>query len=334
MALITSLPLLGGILNPVTTPLTSVVVDTLDSVNNVVQTSAGVLVTPTATDSGQKVALVTGTNGDDYILGSPNDDTIGGGQGADMIDAGAGHDYVYGGIGNDTIAGSDGNDHLYGNTDDAGDDGADRIDGGSGNDYVQGNAGADLLTGGSGNDRINGGRDNDTIFGDDGADTANGNRGDDQIAGGFGNDTLRGGQDNDRIDGGADNDHLYGDRGYDTITGGSGADVFHFAGGDAPVLSLTGLLGGNETVTDFTDGEDRFALDFVVRETIDGGVQATVAGALSVVQQLLVGQSSTVATVQVGADTYLFYNSEGLVAGNMIQLQNVDSQDISTADFV
>jgi serralysin len=333
MGLLTSIPVIGNVLNPVTSIVTPLAIDLVEPLSGALQVSSGVNVAPANDPSANIDATAVGTDGEDSIVGSTGDDRIEGRAGNDAIASGPGNDYVYGGSGNDTIMGGDGNDHLYGGDGTTAADGADRIEAGDGKDYIQGNAGTDLLFGGSGNDRILGGRDNDTISGDDGWDAVNGNLGDDSISGGFGNDTLRGGQGNDIIDGGADSDHLYGDLGYDTLTGGSGTDVFHFKAGDSPTVSVANLLGGNETITDFTDGEDKLSFDFIVRDVVNGGVQSTLAGALATVQQVLNGQSDSVATVQVGADTYLFYNSSGALAGNMIELQNVNANSISIDDF-
>ena len=94
-----------------------------------------------------------------------------------------------------------------------------------------------------GNDRPNeldGTSRDDEIRGRGGADTLLGRGGDDRLRGDEGNDTL---------EGGAGDDRLRGDKGDDLLTGGDGRDRFIF-----------NREGGDDTVTDFTDGEDR--LDF------------------------------------------------------------------------
>ena len=72
--------------------------------------------------------------------------------------------------------------------------------------------------------------------------------GNDSIEGGAGNDTLLGEEGNDIIQGGADDDWLY---------GGSGNDTFVFEAGH-----------GNDTIQDFTDGED--LIDLSAFNDIDG----------------------------------------------------------------
>ncbi|MFT3986247.1 calcium-binding protein [Aestuariivirga sp.] len=69
------------------------------------------------------------------------------------------------------------------------------------------------------------------------------------IDGGIGNDLLIGGLGDDTLLGGAGNDRLNGGVGDDTLTGSQGVDQFIFQSG-----------GGNDTVTDFTNGPDNINL--------------------------------------------------------------------------
>jgi Ca2+-binding RTX toxin-like protein len=87
-----------------------------------------------------------------------------------------------------------------------------------------------MLDGGTGNDWLDAGAGNDRLTGGDGNDT---------LTGGPGADTLDGGAGNDRLDGGAGNDILL---------GGAGSDVFVFNG-------------GQDTIQDFTNGQDRIWLE-------------------------------------------------------------------------
>lgn len=97
---------------------------------------------------------------------------------------------------------------------------------------------SDFLTGSAGNDKIFG-------LGNSQLSTL---VIDDTLRGGQGNDTLHGGQGNDILLGRQGDDHLYGDAGDDILIGGAGNDNFY--------LTLT----GEDTIKDFTLGEDRLGL--------------------------------------------------------------------------
>lgn len=100
---------------------------------------------------------ITGTSGDDQLIGTPRSDTIHGLGGNDyIVGGGKGADHIYGDAGNDEIYGGSGNDV---------------IDGGAGADTIDGGAGADVITGGLGNDTIIYHDGLDTIDGGDGTDT-------------------------------------------------------------------------------------------------------------------------------------------------------------------
>lgn len=105
-----------------------------------------------------------------------------------------------------------------------------------GNDYFVGEAGGDALYGYDGDDTLLGGAGNDFLYGGAGNDTLNGGAGNDTLVGHLGDDRLYGGAGNDRLAGGAGDDRLW---------GGGGSDGFVFWGAN-----------GNDTVVDFTDGED------------------------------------------------------------------------------
>ena len=89
----------------------------------------------------------------------------------------------------------------------------------------------------------------DTADGRGGDDWLWGNEGDDRLDGGEGDDVLFGDEGDDVLDGGAGNDTLAGGEGADRLTGGAGADVFVYGAGQ-----------GNDTIVDFTDGEDAIDL--------------------------------------------------------------------------
>jgi Ca2+-binding RTX toxin-like protein len=131
-----------------------------------------------AAATGGVVAIRTGGEGDDFLLGTGGQDLLHGKEGDDRIVAGAGNDQLWGGEGADTMSGGDGADTMYGG---AGDD---VVVGGSGDDRMQGEAGNDTLTGGFGSDVMNGGEGDDVYVWSPGD-------GSDVIRDGTGIDTLR-----------------------------------------------------------------------------------------------------------------------------------------------
>jgi serralysin len=300
--------------------------------------------------------------GNDSITGSEASDTIWGGTGNDTIVSASAPadddgnvndaDYLNGGAGSDSIFGSDGNEHIWGNesTSVAGSaDGADYIDAGAGKDYVNGNAGNDIIYGGDDNDRLYGGAGDDSVDGGDGLDYIQGNKGDDYLLGFDGDDTIRGGADDDFLNGGADNDVLMGDAGddflvggdgYDVLTGGAGEDVFAFSYNGPNESSIDGIPDGEtDVITDFTQGDDIIALGFTVDAIL---LNPTVVNDLQTAFFAANGLLSTtdsdgpeVAAIQVGADTYLFYDADGGTgnADSVIKLTGITAADLETDDF-
>ncbi|ARR57052.1 hemolysin-type calcium-binding protein [Rhizorhabdus wittichii DC-6] len=313
----------------------------------------------TITVSASGSNIVSGGGGDDTVtITGAGTNTIAGDGGNDTLNATAATkaQIILGGDGADTITGGAGADHLYGHSAAGGaDDGADSISGGLGNDYIQGNAGDDTLNGGEGSDRIRGGADDDTIHGDAGNDSINGNKGDDTIFGDAGNDSLNGGAGDDVISGGDGDDIISGDLGDDTIiggvgadllTGGDGEDVFVFAAGDADPVTISSKT-YYDTITDFTAGTDKIQLDFALDEDDgvilqgSGATFTTFADANTYAQNLLAHDAvaGSVAAIQVGADTYLFYNgTDGTYAAagdadQFILLKGVTAADLTVDDF-
>jgi hypothetical protein len=93
------------------------------------------------------------------ISGTPGDDIIVGTSAADVIDGQGGNDTIRGLSGNDVICGDDGDDTIYG---------------GSGHDVIVAGAGNDTVFGDSGNDHLFGEADNDTLAGGSGNDDLDG----------------------------------------------------------------------------------------------------------------------------------------------------------------
>ncbi|WP_321532213.1 calcium-binding protein [uncultured Desulfuromonas sp.] len=254
--------------------------------------------------------VVTGTVGDDVlvgtdfadtILGMAGDDILNGLSGDDHVDGGLGNDELYGGAGNDTLDGNegddlleggDGSDELYGGTgydilegnegDDLleGGDGSDELYGGTGYDILEGNEGDDFLEGGGGDDELYGGADNDVLEGNEGDDLLEGGDGDDELYGGDGDDELYGGDGDDRLNGGEGDDSLSGGFGSDTLTGGAGDDVYDYEyGNGADVIDNSG--GGSDGLIFGDIASDRLTYlqdgdDLIVRVDDDETNQVTI----------------------------------------------------------
>lgn len=207
----------------------------------------------------------------EHVLGMWGDDTIHGGGGGDTIEGGEGEDWLYGDAGDDTVLGDEGNDLLYG---------------GQGDDRLYGGADDDTIYGGANDDYVRGDAGNDLLYGDSGNDELRGNQGDDLLYGGEGDDWLGGGAGDDTITGGA---------GDDTMMGWHGDDTFVYEAGH-----------GNDTINDFTDGED--TIDLSALDGITGFGDLTIT------------QDGNDARIDTGEGT--------------ITLQNFDVDDLDAADFV
>ena len=187
-----------------------------------------------------RVREVRGSDFSDRIIGSDRDESFIGQHGNDTIDGGGGFDrlrFDRSGVGDvevDLGAGRatgtwDGNAFTYRISN------IEEVLGSSASDTLTGDAGDNVLQGQRGGDSLDGGAGEDWLSGDDGNDWLNG---------GYGNDWLNGGYGNDVLDG-----HL----GDDVLTGGKGADTFKlYNRWGAP---------GNDTITDFTDAEDRISFE-------------------------------------------------------------------------
>lgn len=314
--------------------------------------------------------VVSGRGGDDHILleygwlspsakdGSP---TLYGGAGNDEITGSISNDWINGGgaapgdslspaivnDGADTLRGAAGNDHIYGNAQSAvqgAADGGDLIFGDEGMDYVNGNAGNDTIQGGMDSDRLYGGAGDDVIDGDywDGSWGSSGN-GNDHINGNKGNDSLHGGGGDDEILGGQGNDVIEGGVGFDTMSGNAGSDLFQFGGrtphGDAASFSISGPdAGRTDVITDFQDGQDHLQLLFGVSNVFHPGSAVDLAGALALAHSVLTtppgaNWAEQVAAVQVGADTYLFWDGGPENPASAVRLLNVSAATIGVDDF-
>jgi Ca2+-binding RTX toxin-like protein len=301
--------------------------------------------------------------------GGPGNDMVRGGQGADWL-MGGGH---YSGDttpattsddGYDTIWGGGGNDHIWGNSEFAvagSVDTGDRIDAGPGTDYVNGNAGDDNIYGGGGSDRLYGGAGNDAIYGDNympgsllantpgmGNDHINGNKGDDLLDGGAGNDEVLGGQGNDILSGGDGDDTLAGGLGNDYINGGTGIDAL--TGNDGrDRFAVDGLTPGSfdgqaympDLVTDFRIGEDLIQAPEFIYVVRHPGQASDYASAFALAKSVLptIAHSPNqmvledAAAVQVGSDTYIFWDNFGNGPEGGLRLANTNAAMIDGNSF-
>jgi Ca2+-binding RTX toxin-like protein len=213
--------------------------------------------------------ILTGTPGDDVMIGFETGDTLAGGAGNDLLQGGGGADrYIYNlGDGDDVVDdyvnyfGSSGDTIVLG-ADIAPEDIRATVSPDNPADMLltfAGNSGSITITG-----QILGGREYgiDRIeFADgtvwttqdlsnlltssaatDGDDVIDGTSGPDNMFGGLGNDTLRGGYGNDLLDGGAGDDLLQGDDGNDTY-------VYSVGGGDDIISDYVNYYGSYNVLT-------------------------------------------------------------------------------------
>lgn len=239
---------------------------------------------------------LSGTRGNDHMVGTAW---------SDLFDGSDGDDVINGRAGDDRIGGEDGADKL------AGDDGNDRLWGGEGHDVLQGGRGSDVLEGGNGNDRLDGGLGEDILRGGAGNDVyvldnlrdkvyestlssggvdwiesqflvinlfqysgvenarllqagngiAVGNNGANTLIANIGNDGLEGAEGNDRLFGLAGNDTLNGGAGNDYLYGGVGTDrLLGGAGRDRFIFTAAAdvdIGASADVITDFVHRFDR-----------------------------------------------------------------------------
>ncbi|MCB4458596.1 calcium-binding protein, partial [Leisingera sp. McT4-56] len=258
---------------------------------------------------GKAYDLILGGYGNDHLFGEGGGDIIHGDYGNDRVFGNAGRDSLYGGLGDDSLFGGNGNDSLLG-------DGTIQGGGSSvtyGHDRLAGGAGNDTLQGGSGNDTLLGGDDQDKLKGDSGDDLLDGGRGGDRLFGGAGRDNMKGGAGHDRMSGGGGNDTMSGGTGDDTLMGGNGRDVLlgHkgddlLAGGAHADIFVFHQGHGNDTITDFTAGEDHIRIGRGADDL--GGLQFQAQGddvLVSFADVTILVQDITVAQLQ-DAENFLF----------------------------
>ncbi len=268
---------------------------------------------------------LVGSANDDILAGAHGSNRLGGFLGDDELDGREGDDWLDGGPGADMLRGGEGNDtasflftavffsqgvvvRLHDGTARGGEAEGDVFAGTDVVEYIDsdgtvqtmevpdienlhGSSLADILAGDLRDNRINGDAGDDELYGGPGG-------GDDLLIGGPGDDRLYGGIGNDTLEGGPGDDRLWGGPGDDMLDGGEGDDVFVIATG-----------GGDDTVLDFGNGEDRIDL------TAFADIQS--------VEDLDMRQQDTGVVIDLSAD-----------GGGMVTLQEFDMADLLDAHFV
>ncbi|SIT15042.1 FecR domain-containing protein [Insolitispirillum peregrinum] len=214
---------------------------------------------------------VSGTTGDDLIVGYHTGQTLYGLAGKDIIFGGSGDDVLYAAstrsgaesTADDDMDGGAGNDILYGSA------GNNELDGGTGDDTLYGGAGNDTLDGGSGNDVLSysetgtqGISVNLSALSWTGYATVTDQFGNTDLVRSFETiigsalaDTFKDGSGNDVLMGGAGDDtYIWQGTGNDTISDGSGSDTLSLADLDENVNTLLYHDAAGNLIVDYDDG--------------------------------------------------------------------------------
>ena len=125
---------------------------------------------------------------------------------------------------------------------------------------------------------------------------------------------LQGGEGNDRLYGGGGDDYLIGGAGNDLLRGDTGYDIFVFVAGH-----------GEDTITGFTDGEDRvdltgFSLDAFIA-VVDDGIDPT--------ESSLTGFGDLTFTAEAGGVLLDLTD----VGGGVVHFRGLALGDLDAADF-
>lgn len=217
----------NSLTNPTTTPTTN---------PTTTPTTTPISTSPGKPEVGKTACTITGTSGDDNLIGTDRNDVICGGGGRDRISAKGGNDILYATLVHAASVRKK-NVRIYTVRAYAEDTGTDEFDGGEGDDVMvsddstvgsqlDGGAGDDIVYGGIGNDDIDGGLGNDLIDAFDGNDQVEGGAGTDTMYGGNGDDALVGGAGSDTLDTGStvQSGDLCDVDGSDVVTGFCGFD--------------------------------------------------------------------------------------------------------------
>lgn len=311
---------------------------------------------------------ITGTTGNDTLIGTALRDDITGRDGNDLLLGGGGNDDLYGGAGDDTLDGGAGNDDMNGGA------GSDLFIASSGNDSIWGFGAGDriqlsgfssldqvlsaarsaergdstLIDLGGGNtlllEDVRLGQLTASMFGfgdvtppDPGEDapgrTLNGTSGRDDITGGLGNDLISGRGGRDDLNGAGGNDTIFGGAGRDDITGGLGNDVLQ---GDAGNDELSGgegddsLIGGagNDELYG-GQGRDTFVFARGTDRIEDFGDGDVIRLDLSLGISSFAQVAARMQVIGGGDDTLIDFG-----AGNRLIVENLRPAQLTADDFL
>lgn len=204
--------------------------------------------------------------------------------------------------------------------------GNDVLSGGGGDDTLEGYAGADTLDGGDGIDTLSYAFDfvgvNVSLLsgtasgGDAQGDTftnfenlTGGSRAD-TLTGSSGANVLSGGDGDDVLSAGANKDTLIGGSGNDTLTGGIQTDLFVFADPIGYYDIPSTLTFGQDTITDFQDGQDR--ISFIGNSDVHSLADLTISQSGSNTVVLVTGTTDQITLLNFSA---VNFNSADVIFG-------------------
>jgi Ca2+-binding RTX toxin-like protein len=225
---------------------------------------------------------------------------------------------ILGIAGASTIAGTGASEIIFGF------EAASTINAGGGDNLIIGGTGVDNITTGNGNNVIHNGAGGDVIT------TGSGN---DIITSGAGVKTINSGAGNDNISGGVAADVLTGGDGVDILTGGAGADVFVFASDDVDTTAGAVI----DTIMDYGTAADTIRGSWGVSSAASYFNNAVAAADLTAL--LSAADTKLDGTIkyyvgQVGADSYLVTDSDGIGYTDVIKLVGFDAASFAVGQIV
>ena len=303
-------------------------------------------------------SIISGTNGDDILVGSDAVNTITGLGGNDVLIGGRGADALDGGPGTDTVSyaedygavfvnltlrkgytnasfgdtytsienviGTSYNDFIIGDT------GVNRLDGGAGNDTIIGAIGGDVLIEGNGIDTASYEDNSGTVFVNLTLNAGSNNAAQGDTYSGIEN--LKGGLFDDFFIGDEGNNQLDGAMGADNLLGAGGADtfVFAYAPGAASGFDHPNSHANIDTILDFTTGVDKIELSQSAFSALGLGqldASAFVTGTAA--------QDADDRIIYDAATGKIYYDADGSGSGAAVLFAVLDNKaPLAATDFV